>query len=75
MSRKQSEIVSKLVTLAGGNLELVEEALRESANEAGTAKLDDVIDYISSHRERHLEPRREQRSGIRDHERQGSEVA
>ena len=53
ITMQNSELTDKLVAIAGGSLELVEEAIRESAkdNPDGEADLEEVVDYIVGHRE------------------------
>lgn len=46
MTKKQSELLDKLVRLARGDALLVEEAIRECAGFDEEAKLEDVVQYI-----------------------------
>jgi hypothetical protein len=49
MSREQSELLEKLVTLAGGNVLLVEDAIWQAAKGKESAKLSEIVDYIRQH--------------------------
>jgi hypothetical protein len=48
MTKKQEERFGQLVELAGGNLTLVEEALRRAAP-GRTPKLEELVNYIQQH--------------------------
>jgi hypothetical protein len=50
VTMKNSELVDKLVVIADGNIDLVQEAIRASAKGAEGAELKDVVEYIVSHR-------------------------
>jgi hypothetical protein len=51
VTMKNSELIDQLVEIADGDLELVQQAIRESAKgEDGTADLKDVVDYIIQNR-------------------------
>jgi len=51
VTMKNSEMIDKLVVIADGNIDLVQEAIRASAENAGGADLSKVIDYIVANRE------------------------
>jgi hypothetical protein len=53
VTMQNSELVRKLVKLAKGDLDLVQEAINASARN-GAADLEAVVDYIVKHRERAL---------------------
>ena len=46
MSREQSELLEKLVTLARGDVLLVEDAIWAAAKGKESAKLSEIVDYI-----------------------------
>lgn len=46
MSRKEQQIYSRLIKLAGGDVSLVEKAIRQSANKEGKAKLPEVMQSL-----------------------------
>jgi hypothetical protein len=46
VTMKNSELVDKLVAIAGGNIDLVQEAIRACAEGAEGADLKKVVDYI-----------------------------
>jgi hypothetical protein len=50
VTMKNSELVDKLVLIANGNLELVQEAIRACAEGSEGADLKKVVDYIVAHR-------------------------
>jgi hypothetical protein len=51
VTMKNSELIDKLVLIAGGDIDLVSEAIRVSAtNPEGQAELKEVVDYIVAHR-------------------------
>jgi len=50
VTMKNSELVDKLVVIADGNIDLVQEAIRASAKGSKGAELKDVVEYIVSHR-------------------------
>jgi hypothetical protein len=50
VTMKNSELVDKLVMLANGNLELVQQAIRVCAEGTDGADLKKVVDYIVAHR-------------------------
>jgi hypothetical protein len=51
VTMKNSDLIDKLVTIADGNLDLVQEAIRACATGAdGSADLKKVVDYIVEHR-------------------------
>ena len=50
VSMKNSELIDKLVTIADGNLDLVQEAIRLCAKGADGADLAEVVAYILKHR-------------------------
>jgi hypothetical protein len=49
VTMKNSELIDKLLVIAGGNLDLVQEAIRSCAKN-DRADLKDVVAYIESHR-------------------------
>ncbi|MBB3931217.1 hypothetical protein GGR25_002267 [Kaistia hirudinis] len=52
-STHNSALIDKLVRLANGNIELVQEAIRATAKKGGKeADLGDIIDYIVQNRDR-----------------------
>lgn len=51
VTMKSSELIDKLVTIADGSLDLVQEAINASAKGADGADLKDVVDYIQKHRQ------------------------
>jgi len=51
VTMKNSELVDKLVLIANGDIELVQAAIRESADSAADgADLKNVVEYIIAHR-------------------------
>jgi hypothetical protein len=51
VTMQNSELIDKLVAIANGSLDLVQEAIQASAKEPnGAADLKDVVDYIVQHR-------------------------
>lgn len=48
MSKKQEEVLQRLVHLAKGDFQLVERAMREAAHEEQAPTLQDVVSYIKS---------------------------
>lgn len=58
VTMKNSELIDKLVLIANGDIELVQTAIRESAEAAGDgADLKKVVEYIVANRQPH--PQRE----------------
>jgi hypothetical protein len=54
---KDSKIIEQLLEIADGDIDLVQQALRASAeNDDGAADLKKVVDYITSHRQLVKEP-------------------
>ena len=49
VTMKNSELIDKLVAVAGGNFDLVQEAIRVCAID-DRADLEKVVEYIESHR-------------------------
>ena len=49
MSREQSELLEKLVTLANGDALLVEDAIWQAAKGKESAKLSEIVEYIRQH--------------------------
>jgi len=47
MTRKEAEVLDKLLQLAGGDVALVEEAFRASIRDKEHPDLTDVVDYIA----------------------------
>jgi hypothetical protein len=45
-----SELIDKLVTIACGDIELVQNAIRSVANQHGEADLKGIVEYIVSQR-------------------------
>jgi hypothetical protein len=52
VTMKNSELIDKLVRVAGGKIELVYEAIRASAKNTGGADLKEVVEYIVRNRSR-----------------------
>jgi len=50
VTMKNSELIDKLVVIADGNIDLVQEAIRASAKGSDGADLKDVVEYIVNHR-------------------------
>ena len=50
-SKKDSQLFDKLVTLANGDLQLVERAIKASVDASGTARLKNVVYYITKHQD------------------------
>lgn len=50
VTMQNSELVNKLVTVAGGDIELVQRAIRAVANSEAGADLQKVVQYIITHR-------------------------
>jgi hypothetical protein len=50
VTMQNSELIRKLVELAGGNIELVQTAIRVTAQPGGGADLEQVVKYIVGHR-------------------------
>ena len=50
MTRKQTDVLEKLVRLAYGDRRLVEEAIRRAADSHGVSDLDHIIAYIEKNR-------------------------
>jgi hypothetical protein len=51
VTMKNSELIDKLVVIAGGDINLVEEAIRACADRSEDgANLKDVVDYLVQHR-------------------------
>lgn len=50
MTRKQTDVLEKLVRLAYGDRRLVEEAIRRVADNRGVSDLDRIISYIEKNR-------------------------
>ena len=50
VTMQNSELISKLVALAGGDLDLVQKAIRVTAGPADGADLQQVVQYIVAHR-------------------------
>ena len=50
VTMKNSELVDKLVVIADGNIDLVQEAIRATAKGSEGADLKDVVEYIVAHR-------------------------
>jgi hypothetical protein len=50
VTMKNSDLIDKLVTIADGNLDLVQEAIRACAKGADGADLKEVVDYIVQNR-------------------------
>jgi len=58
VTMKNSELIDKLVLIANGDIELVQKAIRESAEAADDgADLKKIVEYIVANRQAH--PRRE----------------
>jgi hypothetical protein len=57
VTMKNSELIDKLVMLASGDLELVQQAIRACAEGSDGADLKKVVEYIVAHRAK--EPVRE----------------
>jgi hypothetical protein len=51
VTMQNADLIDKLVTLANGNIELVQQAIRETAGPQG-AELRQVVEYIVAHRTR-----------------------
>lgn len=51
VTMKNSELIDKLVTIADGNIDLVQQAIRTCAENVDGADLTKVIEYIIAHRE------------------------
>ena len=56
VTMKNSELIDQLVLIADGDLELVKEAISDSAEGADGADLKKVVDYIKLHRAPIREP-------------------
>lgn len=56
VTMKSAELIDKLVVIADGNIDLVQEAINASAEGDDGADLKKVVEYIVSHRERQPEP-------------------
>jgi hypothetical protein len=52
ITMKSSELIDKLVTIADGNLDLVQEAINACAKGDDGAELKDVVEYIEANRRR-----------------------
>jgi|GEM_PF-6127494 hypothetical protein len=52
VTMKSSELIDKLVTIADGNLDLVQEAINACAKGDDGADLKDVVEYIEANRRR-----------------------
>lgn len=50
VTMQNAELISKLVALAGGDLDLVQKAIRDTAGPADGADLQQVVQYIVTHR-------------------------
>jgi len=50
VTMQNSELVSKLVTVAGGDIDLVQRAIRSVATSDDGADLQKVVQYIIAHR-------------------------
>lgn len=50
VTMQNSELVNKLVTVAGGDIELVQKAIRTVASSDDGADLQKVVQYIITHR-------------------------
>jgi hypothetical protein len=50
VTMQNSELISKLVTIADGNIELVQKAIRAAAGPASAADLEKVVQYILAKR-------------------------
>jgi hypothetical protein len=57
VTMKNSELIDKLVVIADGNIDLVQEAIRVCAEQNdGAADLKKVVEYIIRHRQPEREP-------------------
>jgi hypothetical protein len=58
VTMKNSELIDKLVVIADGNIDLVQEAIRICAerDDKGAADLKKVVDYLVHHRQPAREP-------------------
>lgn len=54
VTMRNSELVNKLVVLADGNIDLVQNAIRATADKNGEADLKKVVDYIVKNRRERL---------------------
>jgi hypothetical protein len=52
VTMRSSELIDKLVVIADGSIELVQQAINACAKDADGADLKDVVDYIQKHRQR-----------------------
>lgn len=55
-TRKQAEIFDKLLLIAGGDLDLVQEAIWSVSEQGKPADLKEVIEYIRSRRDARFQP-------------------
>jgi len=46
MTQKEQRLYSRLIRLAGGDVSLVEEAIRKSASKEGKAKLPEIVQSL-----------------------------
>lgn len=56
VTMQNSELIDKLVTIANGNIELVQQAIRAAAGPSGEADLGQVVQYIVAHRREQTSP-------------------